>query len=69
MRRVYTSGDLDKDTLEAEFWTDDDQHAATVHEKRGHWVVTFHGGTLDAREFASGLAEAIDWQTAPPRSG
>jgi hypothetical protein len=29
MRRVYTSGDLHKDTLEGEFWTDDGQHGAS----------------------------------------
>lgn len=69
MRRVYTSGDLDKETLEAEFWTDDDQLAATVREEGGQWVVKLYGGTLDAREFATGLGEAIDWLTAPPRTG
>lgn len=68
MRRVYTSGHLDKDTLQAELWNDDDQLAAIVHEEGGRWLVTLYGGTLDARELAVLRAEAIDWLTAPPRS-
>lgn len=68
MRVQYTSGDLAKDTLEAEFWSDDDQMVALVHEEDGRWEVTFYGGTLDAKEFATQLPAALDWLTAPRRS-